>query len=199
MGWKQEPSYFMFLSAPSLRRWILRSCDGFSTGQQLSNAGAWLPAVWSIPPPRCPSSARPPIAGPRPSSNPSWFLILVLFWCHPTNLFLSSYSIPHRIGGFVYNRKMAPPPPPGSISNSPCSILPKPYLYRAGIDMVFCRFCCFQQNFKQEIHIIHAYMPYQSVQKFLKQILQKTISTPERYRYGFSHFFSFNYSSWNEK
>ena len=83
----------------------------------------------------------------------------------------------------------------GSISNSPCSILPKPYLYRAGIDMVFCRFCCFKQNFKQEIHIIHAYMPYQSVQKFLKQILQKTISTPERYRYGFSHFFSFNYSS----
>ena len=101
---------------------------------------------------------------------------------HAKQIFGKSWDFGPRRGG-------------GSISNSPCSILPKPYLYRAGIDMVFCRFCCFQQNFKQEIHIIHAYMPYQSVQKFLKQILQKNISTPEQYRYGFSHFFSFNYSS----
>ena len=44
----------------------------------------------------------PPIAGTHPPvpTNPSWFLIPVLFWSHPT-LFLPSYSIPHQIGKYI--------------------------------------------------------------------------------------------------
>ena len=83
----------------------------------------------------------------------------------------------------------------GSISNSPCSILPKPYLYRAGIDMVFCLFVVLNKTSGKKFILYTHICRSTYVQKFLKQNLQKTISTPGRYRYGFSDFFSFNSSS----